>query len=93
MNTIWKSTVLALALAGTTALGVATASAADTVITFDPGTVQYGYTDGYWSHDHAWHTWGDPKYVETYRSHPGAVYHEWKHDRDPDMGWIETHKK
>ncbi len=24
---------------------------------------------------------------------PGAVYHEWKHDRAPDMGWVEIHKK
>ena len=93
MNATWKTTALAAALAGTAALGLASARAADTVITFDPGTVQYGYTDGYWTRDHVWHTWSDPKYIEVYRSHPGAVYHEWKHDRDPDMGWVEIHKR
>ena len=92
MSKTLKNTVLAIALAGATALGAGTAFAVDAVVTFDPGTVQYGYTDGYWSRDHVWHTWSDPKYVEVYRHHPGAVYHEWKHDRDPDMGWVEIHK-
>ena len=27
------------------------------------------------------------KYVEVYRRHPGARYYEYRHDRDPDMGW------
>ena len=92
MKKTLKTTTLAIALAGSTALGMGTAFAVDAVVTFDPGVVQYGYADGYWTRDHVWHTWSDPKYVEVYRSRPGAVYHEWKHDRDPDMGWIELRK-
>jgi hypothetical protein len=86
------TTALAIALAGTTAVSMGTAFAVDAVVTFDPGTVRYGYTDGYWSNDHVWHKWESPKYIETYRARQGAVYHEWKHDRDPDMGWVEIHK-
>lgn len=93
MHRTLKTTALAVALAGMTTLGMATAFAADTVITFDPGRVQYGYSDGYWTRDHTWHTWSHPKDVEVYRSHPGAVYHEWRHDRDPDMGWVEIHRR
>jgi hypothetical protein len=92
MTKTLKNTVLAIALAGSTALGAGTAFAVDAVVTFDPGTVQYGYTDGYWTRDHVWHTWDNPKYVETYRARPGAVYHEWRHDRDPDQGWVEIHR-
>ena len=93
MTKTLKTTALAIALAGSTVLGMGTAFAVDAVITFDPGTVQYGYTDGYWTRDRVWHEWSDPKYIEVYRSHPGADYREWKHDRDPDMGWkVEIQK-
>jgi len=84
MNKTFKATVLAAALAGATALS---AQAADTVVTFDPGVVAYGYSDGYWTTKHEWRTWEKPEYVETYRKVPTAKYYEYRHDRDPDMGW------
>lgn len=84
MKNILKTAAIA-ALLGTTAFGVA--QAADIAVTFDPGTVAYGYNDGYWSRDHAWHTWEKPAYVETYRKYPGAHYYEYRHDRDANMGW------
>ncbi len=83
---------LAVAVAGAT---FASAQAADTVVTFDPGVVAYGYSDGYWTTKHEWRTWDKPEYVETYRKAPGARYYEYRHDRDPDMGWrgeIVIHK-
>ncbi len=52
MKKTLKTTALAIALAGSTALGMGTAFAVDAVVTFDPGAVQYGYPDGYWSRDH-----------------------------------------
>ena len=73
------------AIIGTTAFG--SAIAADVAVTFDPGIVAYGYSDGYWTTKREWRTWDKPEYVEVYRKHPGARYYEWKHDRDPDMGW------
>jgi hypothetical protein len=84
MNRTLKATVLAFALASAAALS---AQAADTVITFNPGDVAYGYSDGYWTTRHEWRTWEKPDYVEVYRKHPGARYYEYRHDRDPDMGW------
>ncbi|HZQ01049.1 MAG TPA: hypothetical protein VFB13_16015 [Reyranella sp.] len=79
-------TVAALSAAVAMA-GIGGARAADLSVTFDPGTVAYGYTDGYWSTDHHWHKWEKPEYVEMYRHHPGARYYEYRHDRDRDMGW------
>jgi hypothetical protein len=89
MNKTLRSTAIALALAGATALSATAAHAADVAVTFDPGIVAYGYTDGYWTRDKVWRTWEKPEYIEVYRKHPGAKYYEWKHDRDATMGWIE----
>jgi opacity protein-like surface antigen len=86
LNKTFKTAALAVAF-----FGIASAAyAADVVVQFDPSTVQYGYNDGYWSRTHEWHTWEKPEYVQTYRSSPNAAYYEYKHDRDPDMGW-RTH--
>jgi hypothetical protein len=84
MNKTLKATALAFALIGATAFS---AQAADTVVTFDPGNVAYGYSDGYWTNKHEWRTWEKPEYVETYRKSPSARYYEYRHDRDADMGW------
>jgi hypothetical protein len=84
MKTILKAAALA-AILGATALG--TVQAADVNVTFNPGDVAYGYSDGYWTTKREWRTWDKPEYVEVYRKHPGARYYEYRHDRDPDMGW------
>ena len=68
MKTILKTAAIA-ALLGTTAFGVA--QAADIAVTFDPGNVAYGYSDGYWTNKHEWRTWEKPEYVQTYRTSPG----------------------
>lgn len=86
-----KKTLIALAVAGVASFGASAVFAADVAVTFDPGVVAYGYTDGYWTRDHAWHTWEKPEYVETYRKYPGAQYHEWVHTRDANQGWVEIH--
>jgi hypothetical protein len=82
MNRTLKTTALAFAFVGATVLS---AQAAD--VTFSTGDVAYGYSDGYWTNKHEWRTWGKPEYVETYRKSPNARYYEYRHDRDPDMGW------
>ena len=83
MKSILKAAAIA-AILGTTAVG---AYAADVAVTFNPGDVAYGYSDGYWTNKREWRTWDKPEYVEVYRKHPGAHYYEYRHDRDPDMGW------
>ncbi len=86
MTKTFKAAALAVALSGVAMIGVS-ASAADISVQFDPGVVQYGYTDGYWSRTHEWHKWERPEHVEVYRKVPNAAYYEYRHDRDPDMGW------
>jgi len=83
MKSILKAAAIA-AILGTTAVG---AYAADVAVTFNPGDVAYGYSDGYWTNKREWRTWDKPEYVEVYRKHPEARYYEYRHDRDPDMGW------
>ena len=83
MKSILKAAAIA-AILGTTAVG---AYAADVAVTFDPGVVAYGYSDGYWTTKREWRSWDKPEYVEVYRKHPGARYYEYRHDRDPDLGW------
>ena len=87
MTKTLKAAALAVALSGVAMIGVSAAYAADVVVQFDPGVVQYGYTDGYWTRTHEWRTWEKPEHVDVYRKAPNAAYYEYMHDRDPDMGW------
>ena len=61
------------------------AQAAD--IQFQLDNVHIGYHDGYWDRQHTWHTWEREDNREAFRKSRGAEYHDWKHDRDKDMGW------
>lgn len=67
------------------------AARADVAVTFDSGTVAYGYNDGYWDRVHAWHPWPSTVTMNDWRSHNTTHYYGWKHDRDKDMGWHEDH--
>ncbi len=87
MKNVLKAAAIALALAGATVMTVSTASAADISVTFNPGTVAYGYNDGYWNQSHQWNTWQQPEHRETYRNSKGSEYHDWAHTRDADQGW------
>jgi len=84
-----KKTLIALTLAGVTTFGASAVFAADVAVTFDPGVVAYGYTDGYWTRQHEWRTWEKPEHVDVYRKYPNAQYHEWVHTRDANQGWVE----
>lgn len=67
------------------------AAKADVSVTFDQGSVAYGYNDGYWDRSHAWHGWPNPAAQREWREHNAKHYYAWKHDRDRDMGWHEDH--
>ncbi len=90
MTKTFKAAALAVALSGAAMIGVSAASAADVSVTFDPGIVQYGYTDGYWTRTHEWRTWEKPEHVEIYKKYPKAEYHEWVHTRDANQGWVDV---
>jgi hypothetical protein len=83
----FKTTALAVAFASIASFGISSSYAADISVEFNPGVVQYGYTDGYWTRTHEWRTWERPEHIEVYRKTPHAAYYEYRHDRDPDMGW------
>jgi len=64
---LFKVAAIAFAVAGSsvaTVGAITPASAADTVVVFDPGAVRYGYNDGYWDHAHAWHAGGQPAHMQ-----------------------------
>jgi hypothetical protein len=63
------------------------AARADVTVTFNPGIVAYGYQDGYWDRDHAWHAWPNDDAVKAYRERNAEHYYDRRHDADHDMGW------
>ena len=85
MNKFLKIGMVSAVLAITPAVAFADS------VQFDIGNVAIGYNDGYWDRGHVWHAWEKPEYRERYRVDKGAEYHDWKHDRDKDMGWHERH--
>ena len=102
---LFKGSALALALAGSTLAGgcmmdrdrdhmdrhhMSDRGDHDgTMVAFDFGTVRYGYDDGYWDNGHQWHHWNNDSDMQTYRTRPGAAYHDWHHDRDGKDGWSD----
>lgn len=56
-------------------------------LTFDFGSVAFGYNDGYWDNGHRWHAWRNRGDHDGYRNHQGNNYHDWHHNRDHDNGW------
>lgn len=67
------------------------AARADVSVTFDSGSVAYGYNDGYWDRDHHWHTWPNPAAASDWRAHNAAHYYDRRHDADKDAGWRGDH--
>ena len=86
MRSLLQTGVFALALV----VGVAGIAYADS-ITFSTGNVAIGYSDGYWDRSHVWHSWERAEHRRAYQAERNAEYHEWRHDRDKDMGWHERH--
>ena len=86
-----KVALVALALAGGT-LTVAMPAVAreDVNVQINPGSIAWGYSDGYWDREHQWHAWRNQRDAEWYRSHYRQHYYGHRHDRDHDEGWREA---
>ncbi len=57
---------------------------------FDPGSVRFGYADGYWDHEHRWHGWPSAKEAREFRRrHQDRIY-GYRHTRYPNEGWREA---
>lgn len=63
------------------------AARADVTVTFDQGSVAYGYNDGYWDRTHAWHPWPNDRARDDWRSHYAAHYYDRAHTAYPGEGW------
>lgn len=49
----------------------------------------FGYSDGYYSRDHAWHSWANQDAMVTYRKEHHEHYYDMAHTAAPDQGWRE----
>ena len=82
-----KSTVMALAMAGTALVTTNAANAQDHIrnnrpsMTVGFGNVGIGYRDGYMGNDHSWHRWQHRNDYVSYRRDHRSQYHDWNHDR------------
>ena len=79
-----KSTLMALALAGTALVTTNTANAQNynrnrPAITVDFGNVGIGYRNGYMDNDHSWHRWEHRNDYVSYRRNHRHQYHDWNH--------------
>jgi hypothetical protein len=81
-----KFALVALALASGS-MTVAIPAKADVTVSIDPGSVAFGYEDGYWDRSHGWHAWPNHDAAVQYQTVNHDHYFGFKHDRDPDQGW------
>lgn len=89
MKRILQAALVAVALTAPAFAPVA--ARADVSVTFDSGSVAYGYNDGYWDRDHAWHPWPNRQAEADWRAHNAEHYYDRRHDSDHDMGWRGDH--
>lgn len=82
MQTMFKSAVVVLALAGAPLVAIPAAANAAVGITFDLGNVAVGYSDGYYDNDHNFHRWAHAADARRYRTAHKESYRTWRHD-DP----------
>jgi len=82
--------LIAFALLGG-ALAAGPAAIADSVVIgIAPGSIAFGYNDGYWDRDHHWHAWARREDAERFRAEDREHYFDRKHDEDHDGGWRES---
>lgn len=78
MHRTVKFAAIAIALAGASAIGAASAQE----VTFDLGNVVVGYSDGYMGRDHQFHRWEHRADAQAYRAAHTNEYRAYRHD-DP----------
>lgn len=66
------------------------ARAADVSVSFDAGNVAFGFTDGYWDRDHAWHPWPNAAARNDWRAHNKAHYYSHAHTHYKSAGWRDS---
>lgn len=91
-----KRGLLVIAIAATLSAGglsaASPARAADVSVQFNSGNVAFGFTDGYWDRDKAWHPWPNTAARTDWRTHNKAHYSARRHDRSPGWGWNDDNR-
>lgn len=76
-----------LAAASLTPMHAAHAAVA---VQFDAGSVAFGYSDGYWDRNHAWHRWPSSATRNNWRTQNHGHYYTHAHSHDKAAGWREN---
>jgi hypothetical protein len=71
-------------------IAVSAPAKAAVAVTFDAGSVAFGYTDGYWDRDHHWHRWHNAHEREDWRAANADHYMAQRHTHDADKGWHDN---
>jgi hypothetical protein len=89
MRGIFSVAIAAAILAGGSLVTGTPAKAADVTVAVGPGApaIAFGYNDGYWDREHAWHQWRDRDEAARWREANREHFYERKHDAERDMGW------
>src|SRR4051812_18791157 len=88
MKKLAIAVVLAAPLPGLSVGTSLPAMARDTFIfSFDTGNVAFGYSDGYWDHDHQWQKWRNSYEAPQYRARYSDHYEHRRHTRQQDNGF------
>ena len=81
---------LGTALVALSLMAMPLTAQAGTSVGIDFGNIAFGYTDGYWDHDHHWHRWRHHADWERFREERREHAYEYRHDHDHDHGWHDN---
>ncbi len=82
-----KLALAAFALAvAPVAMTAAPAAAQGVSVTVNPD-IAFGYSDGYWDTNHAWHPWKNQAEAEAWRRDHAEHYYDRRHDAEANAGW------
>ena len=75
---------------GVMCVGLAAVAVADEGFSFDSASVRFGYADGYWDHEHRWHTWPHAAEARAVQRRFQDRIYGYRHTRYPNDGWRES---
>lgn len=90
MNKSIKLALATLAFGGAIAAVQAPALADHVTVAVGVPGIAFGYNDGYWDRDHAWHAWKDRDEAARWRAEHADHYYDYRHDRDRGQGWRDA---
>ncbi len=89
MRKLITPALIALALAGGSFAANRPALADNVTVDIGGGGIAFGYRDGYWDRNHAWHAWRNRQEAARWRAENREHYYARRHDREVGGGWRE----